>query len=113
MQGGGAETMYFYTEKHRMENGEKWDTERPISKKQYEKYLLERDTALSPVRKTKYRFVFADRRCEIDVYPFSAERAVLFQYGGEAPLPEEIEVLREVTGEKAYKNRALAASQTL
>ena len=80
MQKSGAETLYFYTEKHRMENGEKWDTERPISQKQYEKYLLERDTALSPVRKTKYRFVFADRRCEIDVYPFSAERAVLFQY---------------------------------
>ncbi len=74
MQKSGAETLYFYTEKHRMENGEKWDTERPISQKQYEKYLLERDTALSPVRKTKYRFVFADRRCEIDMYPFSAER---------------------------------------
>lgn len=82
-----------------MENGEKWDTERPISQKQYEKYLLERDTALSPVRKTKYRFVFADRRCEIDMYPFSAERAVLFQYGqSSAALPEEITVLREVTG---------------
>ena len=93
MQNSGAETLYFYTEKHRMPNGEKWDTERPISQKQYEKYLLERDTALSPVRKTKYRFVFADRRCEIDVYPFSAERAVLFQYGqSSAALPEEITV---------------------
>ena len=87
-----------------MENGEKWDTERPISQKQYEKYLLERDTALSPVRKTKYRFVFADRRCEIDMYPFSAERAVLFQYGqNSAALPEEITVLREVTGDADYK----------
>ena len=47
MQKSGAETLYFYTEKHRMENGEKWDTERPISQKQYEKYLLERDTALA------------------------------------------------------------------
>lgn len=36
MQKSGAETLYFYTEKHRMENGEKWDTERPISQKQYE-----------------------------------------------------------------------------
>ena len=106
MQKSGAETLYFYTEKHRMENGEKWDTERPISQKQYEKYLLERDTALSPVRKTKYRFVFADRRCEIDMYPFSAERAVLFQYGqSSAALPEEITVLREVTGDADYKNR--------
>lgn len=114
MQKSGAETLYFYTEKHRMENGEKWDTERPISQKQYEKYLLERDTALSPVRKTKYRFVFADRRCEIDVYPFSAERAVLFQYGqSSAALPEEITVLREVTGDADYKNRKLAALQKL
>ena len=114
MQKNGAETLYFYTEKHRMENGEKWDTERPISQKQYEKYLLERDTALSPVRKTKYRFVFADRRCEIDVYPFSAEKAVLFQYGqSSAALPEEITVLREVTGDADYKNRKLAALQKL
>ena len=114
MQKSGAETLYFYTEKHRMENGEKWDTERPISQKQYEKYLLERDTALSPVRKTKYRFVFADRRCEIDVYPFSAEKAVLFQYGqNSAALPEEITVLREVTGDADYKNRKLAALQKL
>ena len=112
-QGSGAETLYFYTEKHLMPDGEKWDTERPISKKQYEKYLLERDTALSPVHKTKYRFIFADRRCEIDVYPFSVEKAVLFQYGGEAPLPEEITVLEEVTSQPAYKNRALAASQKL
>ena len=97
-----------------MENGEKWDTERPISQKQYEKYLLERDTALSPVRKTKYRFVFAGRRCEIDMYPFSAERAVLFQYGqSSAALPEEITVLREVTGDADYKNRKLAALQKL
>ena len=114
MQKSGAETLYFYTEKHRMENGEKWDTERPISQKQYEKYLLERDTALSPVRKTKYRFVFADRRCEIDMYPFSAEKAVLFQYGqSSAALPEEITVLREVTGDADYKNRKLAALQKL
>ena len=114
MQKSGAETLYFYTEKHRMENGEIWDSERPISQKQYEKYLLERDTALSPVRKTKYRFVFADRRCEIDMYPFSAERAVLFQYGqSSAALPEEITVLREVTGDADYKNRKLAALQKL
>mgnify|MGYP000228362394 FL=1 len=113
-QGSGAETLYFYTEKHLMPDGEKWDTERPISKKQYEKYLLERDTALSPVHKTKYRFVFADRRCEIDMYPFSAEKAVLFQYGqSSAALPEEITVLREVTGDADYKNRKLAALQKL
>ena len=85
----------------------------PMAQKR--KYLIAmRDTALSPVRKTKYRFVFADRRCEIDVYPFSAEKAVLFQYGqSSAALPEEITVLREVTGDADYKNRNLAALQKL
>ena len=113
MQESGAQRLYFYTEKHLMPDGAKWDTEKPISEKHYLRYLLERDPALAPVRKTKYRFVYGDRRCEIDVYPFCADRAVLFQYGGEAPLPGEIAVLREVTGERAYKNRSLAASQRL
>ena len=114
MQKNGAETLYFYTEKHLMPDGAKWDTERPISEKQYEKYLLEQDKALTPVRKTKYRFISGDHRCEIDVYPFCTDRAILFSYGEDAAvLPEDIVVLREVTGERAYKNRALAASQTL
>ena len=48
------------------------------------------------------------------MYPFSAERAVLFQYGqSSAALPEEITVLREVTGDADYKNRKLAALQKL
>ncbi len=113
-QRSGNEYLCFYTEKHLRDSGEKWGTERPISEKQYRKYLLERDETLAPVHKTKYRFVYGDRRCEIDVYPFCADKAVLFQYGeAKAPLPEEITVLREVTGEAAYKNRALAASQRL
>ena len=53
---------------------------------------------------------------EIDVYPFSAERAVLFIYGTspeQAAIPSEIKILKDVTGDAAYKNRALAKSQTL
>ena len=90
----GAETLYFYTEKHLMPDGEKWDTERPVSRKQYEKYLLERDTALSPVHKTKYRFIFADRRCEIDV-TVRCGKAQCCSSTAAAPLPEEITVLED------------------
>ena len=112
-QGSGAERLYFYTEKHLRPDGTKWDTEKPISEKQYERYLLERDTALAPVRKTKYRFVYRDHRCEIDVYPFCTDKAVLFAYGEDAALPKELAVLEEVTGRPAYKNRMLAALQRL
>ena len=72
--------------------------------------------SLHPVRKTKYRFNFEGKRFEIDVYPFSAEKAVMFVYGvglEQAALPPELEILKEVTGDADYKNRQLAKTQSL
>ena len=85
-----------------------------LSEKDYVTYLMEADLALHSVRKLKYRFNYAAHRMELDVYPFSRDRAILFVYGAEPfELPPEIRVIREVTGDPAYKNRALAASQRL
>ena len=76
---------------------------------------MESDLSLHAVRKVKYRFGYQSSRLEIDVYPFSRDKAVLFVYGGgDAPaLPEEIRLIKEVTGLADYKNRQLAASQIL
>ena len=116
-QKNGSDYLYFYTEKHRMPDGGVWDTERPISSKEYKKYLLEADLELQPVHKVKYRFNRGAQRFEIDVYPFSAERAVMFAYGGsdeaEVEIPPEIEILKEVTGDLEYKNKTLARRQSL
>lgn len=115
-QRNGESYLYFYTEKRIGEDGRRWVTERPIPEKEYVRYLMEGDTALHSVRKTKYRFNYGGCRMEIDVYPFSDERAVLFVYGGDprgVSLPEEIEILRDVTGDPAYKNRRLAATQVI
>lgn len=112
-QENGEDYLYFYTEKHVMPDGAKWVTEKPISEKQYIRHLMEGDDALHSVRKVKYRFIYGDCRFELDVYPFSDDRAVLFMYGQDAPIPPEISVLREVTGDEAYKNRQLAKVQAL
>ena len=114
-QRNGSEYLYFYTEKRTNSDGTRWVTERPISEKDYVAYLMEGDSALHAVRKTKYRFALGSSRYEIDVYPFSTERAILFAYGdgGDIALPEGIEVLREVTGDTEYKNRNLAKVQQL
>lgn len=106
--------LYFYTEKRLAEDGSCWVTEKPISEKEYVAYLMESDLSLHGVRKTKYRFGYGSSRLEIDVYPFSADKAVLFVYGDrEAELPPELTLIREVTGEKSYKNRHLAMAQIL
>lgn len=115
-QKNGREYLYFYTEKRVGEDGRRWVTERPISEKEYVSYLMESDVTLHSVRKTKYRFTCGGRRMEIDVYPFSRERAILFIYGHGseyAEIPPEIRIIKDVTGNAEYKNRALAQSQTL
>lgn len=114
-QKNGNEYLYFYTEKHLMPDGTKWDTEKPISEKKYTQYLLEGDPELSAVHKVKHRFVYKDSRFEIDVYPFSDERAIMFCYAddADAKLPPEIAVIKEVTGDPRYKNKQLAIRQEL
>ena len=111
----GGEYMYFYTEKHIRPDGTKWDTEKPITEKDYNRYLLEADPELQSVDKTKYRFVYDSCRFEIDVYPFSADKAVMFRYSenDEAAIPPEIRVIREVTGDPDYKSKQLANVQKL
>ena len=111
----GGEYMYFYTEKHIRPDDTKWDTEKPITEKDYNRYLLEADPELQSVDKTKYRFVYDSCRFEIDVYPFSADKAVMFRYSenDEAAIPPEIRVIREVTGDPDYKNKQLANVQKL
>lgn len=112
----GSDYLYFYTEKRIADDGTRWITERPISEKQYIAHLMECDMSLHGVRKTKYRFTLDDRRFEIDIYPFSDDRAIMFVYfNGEdvGALPPEIEVIKDVTGDLQYKNRSLAKSQML
>ena len=98
-QKNGGDYLYFYTEK------------------EYIRYLMEGDTSLHTVHKTKYRFVYQGCRFEIDVYPFSNDRAImraaLPQDAPALQAPPEITVLREVTDDPAYKNRQLAKNQRL
>lgn len=114
-QKNGEDYLYFYTEKHTREDGGKWVTEKPISEKVYVRYLMESDSSLHSVRKVKYRFFCGECRFEIDVYPFCDDRAVMFVYSGgrEVAVPPEIEIIRDVTGDPAYKNRQLALEQRL
>lgn len=60
----------------------------------------------------KHHFFYRDCRFELDVYPFSDDKAVLFMYY-EAEIPPVITAIREVTGDPAYKNRQLARVQAL
>lgn len=112
-EANGASYLYFYTDKISAEDGCKYVTERPISQKDYVAHLMNGDCSLHPVRKVKYRFVYKERRLEVDVYPFSDDKAVLFVYDNNGEIPPEFEIISEVTGDEEYKNRRLAETQKL
>ena len=110
-QKNGGDYLYFYTEKRTTDSGQ-WETEKPISEKEYIRYLMEGDTSLHTVHKTKYRFVYQGCRFEIDVYPFWEHTAVLEielpDEGAPVSIPPQIRVLREVTADRRLKNAVLA-----
>ncbi len=113
-QKNGEDYLYFYTEKQTLADGTKLVTEKPISGKNYIRYLMESDNEMHAVRKVKYRFFYHSSRYEVDVYPFSKDKAILFQYAtGDTDIPPQIHVIREVTDQEAYKNRQLAMVQSL
>lgn len=113
----GSEYLYFYTEKRNKSETERWETEKPISEKHYVKYLMECDTQLHPVIKTRYRISYKQQDFDIDIYPFSTTKALLEikvpSPDTKVELPPELHLIMDVTNNKNYKNRQLAQSQDL
>ena len=110
----GGETHYTHTVKHRVTPLSCEEMEEEISRDNYERLLAEADPALNAIAKRRYRIPYAGQLLEIDLYDFWSDRATLeVELGSEeqaVDLPDWIELVREVTGERAYKNRYLAES---
>lgn len=112
----GRDGEYIFTEtiKKRVSPLKRVETERRLTQKEYLALLMNADTTLRQIRKTRYCLSFSDQYMEIDIYPFWKEQAILevemSDEGGEVVFPEFIQVLREVSGDEAYENRSLAES---
>jgi CYTH domain-containing protein len=107
-----GKTVYTKTEKRFVSPLVSEEYENEISEREYEQALMQRDTSLSPVKKTRKAFSFEGHTVEIDVYPFWDKVAVLeVELKSEDEkilLPSFIKIIREVTAEKEFKNRQIA-----
>ena len=108
----GERTVYYYTKKVRISALSAEEYEREISKDEYEALLFRRDTTSKTVKKERYNLPYGKHVLEIDVYPFWSRQAILeIELSSESEhfeIPTRIEIIREVSGEKAYKNAFLA-----
>ena len=102
---------YYYTEK-RGTGLSRVEVEKKISKEEYLDYLMDADTTLHQIRKDRYCFVYENSYIELDIYPFWDENAIveveLMDENQEVNLPNELEVIFEVTDNNDFKNKSLA-----
>ena len=107
----GAVT-YYRTEKRAVTAVVREEDERIITEVEYEAALALADPAKHPLRKTRYVLPYRGLCIEIDVYPFWDDKAIaeveLPSEDTPVVFPDEVKVIREVTGETAYKNSTLA-----
>lgn len=103
----------FRTEKRRVSALSSIEKESEIPEKDYLALKAEANPALNAIYKRRYRIPFEGQLLEVDVYAFWKDRATLeIELPAEdisPAIPEWIEIIRDVSGEIAYKNRCLAA----
>ena len=107
---------YTYTRKQTIGFGERIELEDEISEAAYQTLLQEADPAMHPIRKVRYVFTYLGQFFELDVYAFSETLATLEielpSIDTPVTLPEQIEILEDVTGKPGYSNFELSKTLT-
>ena len=88
------------------------EIEERLSQAEYLSLMMEADTSMRQIRKTRFCLTYEGQYFEIDVYPFWQDKAIaeieLRDEEQEISFPKFLKVIREVTGEEEYKNSYLA-----
>ena len=111
-RGENGSYLYYKTLKRRISDYKRLEVEERLSEGEFLSLLQEADPDKRPVHKSRYCLTYEGQYFEIDLYPFWRDRALveieLSDRDDEIRMPEGLKVIREVTGDPAYKNAALA-----
>ena len=103
---------YTYTVKQKLSNLRRIEKEREISRDEYELLLTQADPNRRTIEKERWVLKYLNQAFEIDLFPFWSKQAYmeleLSEEDQHIDFPPDVEVLREVTGDKRYTNSALA-----
>lgn len=107
-----GEIHYYKTFKKRLSDLSCEEDEGEIDPLTFIALSKEQQPGCRPVGKTRYRIPYAGHTLEFDVYPFWDDRAILeielSQESEGAAIPDYVQIIRDVSADPAYKNRALA-----
>ena len=104
--------VYTYTEKIKLSPLRRIEREREIDAEEYARLLRRADPARRTICKRRYCLPYAGKTLEIDLFDFWDDLALLeieLEDEDESyQIPPQLQVLREVSGDKRYSNAALA-----
>ena len=105
-------TVYFETRKIRIDKMSSHEDEREISEARFCELSKNPLLGSLPIEKLRHTFVYLGQLFEIDVYPQWKNTAVmeteLDTREREVEIPAFVEIIREVTGDKAYSNASMS-----
>ena len=111
---------YFYSEYKTIKQGktlERIKTDKIISRDEYMRLLLERDKDLAEINKTRYCFVYKNQYFNLDQFhKMNTDKAILeirLTENSEVMLPEGLEIIKEVSGDKQYTNYEISKRNEL
>lgn len=111
-RGANGNYIYFKTVKKKITPTTRVEIEERLSQSEYLKLLMDADTGMHQIRKTRYCLTYEGQYFEIDIYPFWQEQAVmeieLVHENQEIKIPNFLKVIKEVTDDDKYKNASLA-----
>lgn len=111
----GDDVQYTYSEAYYLANNERIKLDRVITRRQYNNYEREIDDTLNVTDKMRYSFIDDGLFYKLDVFNFDKTKGLISVADGDdgqkVALPEYIRVIKDVTGDKEYKNYFLAKSQ--
>ena len=105
-------TLFIETKKFRVDAMSSREIEREICEDEFLSLAENPLPKTNPVSKTRHTFVFLGQLFEIDVYPQWTSTAImeteLSSRDTEVKMPPFLEIIREVTGNKAYSNASMS-----
>lgn len=111
-RGDGSNFIFTKTTKRAITGLKRIEVERQIDVNEYVSELLNADTSLHQIRKTRYCISYNNSYLELDVYPFWNEIAILeVELADEEEtyeLPNWIYIIADVTENVKFKNHSLA-----
>ena len=111
-RGLGNDAVYIKTEKQKISDTERIETEDKLTKVEFDHLSQFADKSRQPINKTRHLVVWKEKYFEIDVFPFWQDKAVLEieLLSSDEPfeIPPFVKVIKEVTEDSRYTNASLA-----